>query len=489
MRGGDHMTRTAQREIRLLTMLGDLIAIAAAFHASIWLRLALNPLFYARLERNQMAQLVPPLGLVLILWVIASAWLGLYRPRRGPLARSATVQVAEAMLLAVLLTIVVIFFVRDFGRDFSRSFVLLLSVLGVVAMLLDRALLWGFLRLARRRGYGRERVLIVGRGRGAKSLISRLEREAPDRVNICGVITPTACEAVGVLGNPVPVVGTLANLPALINRHRVDRVIAVEKEVPHDQLQACVSVCTRMGVPLNRTAGMLKTGSARLGITEIGSTVLIEVQGLEFTRAQEVAKRAFDLALASALLLILFPPMLVLAAIIRLASPGPVLYVAPRVGRGGRHFSFYKFRSMVTDAESRREALASRNEKRGHMFKMRSDPRVTPVGRFIRRFSLDELPQLFNVIRGEMSLVGPRPLPAKDLELDGLSREYRFWAKERTKVPPGITGLWQVRGRSALGFENMLRLDIEYVRNRSLLLDMRILLHTVPALLSRKGAC
>jgi exopolysaccharide biosynthesis polyprenyl glycosylphosphotransferase len=470
-------------------LLADLLALTLAFEGAKWLRPALNPFFTTQIDRAGIDDLVPPMGLVLLLWVPASVWLRLYRPRRGPALWSAARQAAEAMALVVVLTIVITFFVRDLGTQFSRGFVIFLAALGVSCMVGARALLWLLLRRARRLGLGRERVLLVGRGRGVKSLIVRLERSARGVIDLCGVVTPAAGEGVGVLGNPVPVVGTVADLPALVNLHRIHRVIVVEKEVPADLLQVCIATCTRMGIPLSRTAGLRDRSTARVAISEIGGVPLLEVRGLEFSRGQEVAKRVFDLAVAGLLLLALGPPMLLLAALIRLTSPGPALYVAPRVGRGGRHFPFLKFRSMVHDADARRAALAPLNEKSGHLFKVRDDPRVTPIGRFMRRYSLDELPQLLNVLRGDMSLVGPRPLPARDLDPDGLSRDHRAWAVQRTRVPPGITGLWQIRGRSDLSFDDMLRLDLEYVRGWSVGLDVRILARTPAAVARRRGAC
>jgi len=244
-----------------------------------------------------------------------------------------------------------------------------------------------------------------------------------------------------------------------------------------------------MGVPFNHTAGRLERTVMRVGVTELGNVLLIEVRGIEFTRVQQAVKRAFDLLVATALLVLLAPLLAVLALAVWLTSSGPVLYVAPRVGKGGRYFPFFKFRTMVRGADAQRDGVAARNEQKGHLFKIRRDPRVTAVGRFMRRFSLDELPQLLNVLRGQMSLVGPRPLPARDLDPDGLSREYRVWAVQRTKVPPGITGLWQIRGRSNLGFEEMLQLDIAYVRHWSIWLDMKILAKTIPAVLRGRGAC
>jgi exopolysaccharide biosynthesis polyprenyl glycosylphosphotransferase len=477
------------RRLAGLTLLCDLVALIIAFEGSGWLRVLLNPLFEAQMDEAQLLVLTPPLGLVLLLWIPASLWLRLYQARRGPRIFAAVLPVAEAMLLVMVLTIVVTFFVRDFGTNFSRSFLIFLATVGIAALLAGRALVGLGTWIAGRGGQGRERVLIVGQGRGAKALIARLEKTAARAVALVGVVTPAGRKADGVLGNPVPIVGTLPDLAALINRLRIDRVVAVEKEVPPDEFYGCVSVCTRMGVPVGHTAGALQAPFAQVGVAQIGDVSLMEVRGLEFTRAQEFAKRAFDLTVSAVTLVVLAPLLAAIALAIKLGSAGPVLYVAPRVGRGGRHFPFFKFRTMVADAEARRAALAPRNEQHGHLFKIGADPRVTAFGRLLRRYSLDELPQLLNVLRGEMSLVGPRPLPAGDLEPDGLSHEYRFWAKERSRVLPGITGLWQVRGRADLSFEEMLRLDVAYVRRWSLFLDLRVLFMTVPAVLRRRGAC
>ena len=232
---------------------------------------------------------------------------------------------------------------------------------------------------------------------------------------------------------------------------------------------------------------MLTKPRSPLGATDIG-------RGLLRTRASEVEgipdllKRTTDLALAGALVLFLLPVFALLAIAIKLDSPGPVLFVSTRVGLGGRHFRFYKFRTMVPDAEARRTELLSRNEQSGHLFKIHTDPRVTTTGRLMRRFSLDELPQLVNVIRGDMSLVGPRPLPAADLDMDGRSTRHRRWSTERATVRPGVTGLWQVRGRSALPFEEMMRLDTLYIETRSYRLDLQILLETIPAVVTGRGA-
>jgi lipopolysaccharide/colanic/teichoic acid biosynthesis glycosyltransferase len=194
------------------------------------------------------------------------------------------------------------------------------------------------------------------------------------------------------------------------------------------------------------------------------------------------SKRTLDFAGALGLLLVFALPMLAIALAVRLTSPGPVFFRQLRVGRSGRFFTSYKFRSMYLDAEDRQKEVAHLNEATGPIFKIRDDPRMTPVGRFLRRTSLDEIAQLFNVLRGDMSLVGPRP---------GLMSEvlnYEGWELERLTVKPGLTGLWQVSGRSELSFQEMMRLDLEYVHRRSFWFDVWLLIRTVPAVLSGRGA-
>jgi exopolysaccharide biosynthesis polyprenyl glycosylphosphotransferase len=200
-------------------------------------------------------------------------------------------------------------------------------------------------------------------------------------------------------------------------------------------------------------------------------------EGIDFA-----LKRTFDLTLSIIGLILLSPVLLIIAAAVKLSSSGPVIYRSARPGMAGRPFYCFKFRTMRAHAEQVQADLESLNEKSGAIFKIRDDPRLTGVGRFLRRFSLDELPQLVNVVRGEMSLVGPRPLPMRDFD------RLEEWHKKRYLVLPGITGLWQVSGRSELDFDDLVRLDFLYLERWSIFLDLRILLRTIPAVLSRRGA-
>jgi lipopolysaccharide/colanic/teichoic acid biosynthesis glycosyltransferase len=230
----------------------------------------------------------------------------------------------------------------------------------------------------------------------------------------------------------------------------------------------------------------LATGPARMNLSTFYGFPILEIIPLNVSKTQELVKRVIDVLLAGVALAIAAPLMLIIALAIKLDSEGPVFYRAPRVGKGGRYFTCFKFRSMYTVSD--RVHVTTANEKEGHIFKIKNDPRVTPVGSWLRRNSLDELPQIFNVLRNEMSIVGPRPLPAVDLDPDGMSGAFAEWAEGRARVQPGITGLWQIRGRSELPFEEMVRLDLEYTRNWSLLLDIKIIVYTPAIVLRGTGA-
>jgi exopolysaccharide biosynthesis polyprenyl glycosylphosphotransferase len=214
-----------------------------------------------------------------------------------------------------------------------------------------------------------------------------------------------------------------------------------------------------------------------------GQTVpLFELKPPVFEGMDFVLKRGFDIVMAALLVLFLSPVLLAAALAVRLGSRGPVVYRSMRPGIGGVPFACFKFRTMYEDADAHQGTLESANEKAGAIFKMRNDPRVTPIGRFLRRWSIDELPQLFNVLRGEMSLVGPRPLPERDYE------RLEDWHRKRYLVLPGMTGLWQVSGRSELDFDELVRLDFLYLERWSVFLDLSIMLKTIPAVFRAKGA-
>jgi exopolysaccharide biosynthesis polyprenyl glycosylphosphotransferase len=399
--------------------------------------------------------------------------LRLHRSAGAIRLRNAVINAAEGAVLASGIIIIVTSFSRELGAGISRSFFLIFAPLAFVSLSIARYLWVLAASSAERRWPSPARAALLGTMEQAGRLFSTM-RAGSAAIVVKGLILPEGHSTNG-LSLPVPILGTTAQLGELINRERLNRIILLSGSIAHGELAACHRVFKRMSVILNCTVD-LAHGPGRVNIVDQCGLPLVELRPITSTKSQELVKRGLDIVISILALILLGPAMLAIAVLAKLSSAGPVLYKAPRVGRGGRYFMFLKFRSMYT--ATHRSDLANANEKQGHIFKMRRDPRVTPIGRFIRRYSLDELPQLINVLRGEMSLVGPRPLPAGDLGPDGMSRQFAEWSEGRSAVYPGITGLWQVNGRSELSFEEMVSLDLEYIRDWSLLLDLKILLAT-----------
>jgi exopolysaccharide biosynthesis polyprenyl glycosylphosphotransferase len=271
----------------------------------------------------------------------------------------------------------------------------------------------------------------------------------------------------------------VSQLEALVQAYAVDELVIALPAHRREQVAKLLARGFRRHVRVKLLPDFGDLPSARFELHELAGRRYI---GFVPVAGVSWAKRALDLALVGLGLVLLSPVLGIITLAIKLDSTGPVFYKQTRVGKEGRPFQMLKFRSMVVDAERRLEALRQHNEASGPLFKMRRDPRVTRVGRILRRWSLDELPQLINVIRGEMSLVGPRPPIPSEVE------KYEDWQRSRLHAVPGLTGLWQVSGRSDVPFHDMVRLDLHYIRNWSISLDIEILLRTIPAVITNRGA-
>jgi exopolysaccharide biosynthesis polyprenyl glycosylphosphotransferase len=461
----------------------DLLAVTVAWSCTIQIRVLLNPLATQRVTSNAVSIWAPSLILVLVLW-ISMAWrLGLYRGESIIRLWSSVFNTAEGTLLASCSIVLVTFFSRHFGGGVSRSFFMIFAPLSFVALGIARCISVLAAKLAERHWPAPIRAALLGDRLHADRLVD-LMRSANVSNAIKGLILPEGHTMDGP-PFPMPILGTTAQLAAVINREHLNRIILLNGSISRAELDECSKVFQRMGVIVNCTVDFAPE-PGRLNVSNHYGLPLVELRPLSFTKSHHFIKRGFDILAAAIVLMLLGPVMLVIAAAVKWTSEGPILYKAPRVGRGGRHFMFLKFRSMYTAMD--RAHVAHANEKEGHIFKIKDDPRVTRIGRFIRRYSLDELPQLINVLRGEMSLVGPRPLPAGDLGPDGMSAEFADWSEGRSLVYPGITGLWQVNGRSELPFEEMVRFDLQYIREWSLLLDIKIILATPGLVVKGVGA-
>ena len=324
------------------------------------------------------------------------------------------------------------------------------------------------------------KVLIVGSGPRALRLYEHL-KSGGDGCEVVGFVDTEVHPALTAHGW-LPM-GGLDSLEGILMRQVVDEVlIALPIRTHYAEIQRAMETCERAGVQATFLVDVFRSTIARPRIRATGPVTLLTM----LTVADDyrlMVKRGFDLVAGSLMLLAAAPILLGAAVAVRLTSPGPVIFVQERYGLNKRRFRMFKFRSMVVGAEQRLAEMEARNEKAGPIFKIRNDPRLTPVGRFLRRTSIDELPQLFNVLKGDMSLVGPRPMSLRDV---GLFSE--AWLMRRFSVRPGITGLWQVSGRSNLSFEDWITLDLKYIDEWSLMLDLGILLRTVPAVLRGSGA-
>ena len=330
--------------------------------------------------------------------------------------------------------------------------------------------------LLRAAGY-RRRAVLVGSGSHIEEVHHALVDEVHAPVDMLGFISLTPRP-----DNGLRTLGRIEDLPQVLEHHRVQEVIIADPDFPEERAVELVDQCHRRGVTVRVAPSTMEILLHRAEFVPGASVPLFELRPPVFDGFDYFVKRSFDFLGALLLLLVLSPLLLVMAAAVAITSRGGVFYRSIRPGIGGEPFACIKFRTMRSDADQMQADLESLNEASGALFKIRRDPRLTRVGRLLRRFSLDELPQLFNVVRGQMSLVGPRPLPQRDFD------QLEDWHKKRYLVLPGLTGLWQVSGRSELDFDDLVRLDFLYLERWSVGLDLAILLKTIPAGVLRRGA-
>ncbi len=330
--------------------------------------------------------------------------------------------------------------------------------------------------LLRFAGYQR-RTVFVGSGSHIADVAHALANVPHAPIEVVGFLSSSRLAA-----NGLRPLGSLEDLEDVLVGERVDEVIIADPEFPQDDAVELVDVCHQRGVRVRLAPSTMEILIHRAEFVPGSGVPLFELGSPTFEGIDFALKRAFDLIGATLLLIVLSPLLALIMLAVRVTSRGPIVFRSTRRGIGQRPFACLKFRTMHTDAEQRQADLDELNEASGALFKIRDDPRLTRVGRILRRYSLDELPQLVNVLRGEMSLVGPRPLPERDYEM------LEEWHRKRYLVLPGITGLWQVSGRSELDFDDLVHLDFIYLERWSLALDLTIILKTIPAVISRRGA-
>nr|WP_242606514.1 sugar transferase [Protofrankia symbiont of Coriaria ruscifolia] len=374
--------------------------------------------------------------------------------------------------------------------EIARSYLLIAFPMATLLAVVGRCGGRGILHRMRRNGRCLHRVLVIGAGEAAATLVRLAQRDPRSGWSVVGVCldrlpgrhSHDRLERSGFDLLGVPIVGTLESLHTAI-RATMATTVAICPQMDGETLRRVMWALEGSDVDVLVSSALTDVTGPRISIRPVAGLPLLHIEEPELTGARRVLKACVDRVLALGALLILAPFLLAIGIAVRVTSHGPAIFKQIRVGRGGETFRMYKFRSMYTDAEARLEGLRTANERsEGLLFKIRDDPRVTPVGRFLRKWSLDELPQLFNVLNGNMSLVGPRPpLPSE-------VARYEDDAHRRLMVKPGLTGLWQISGRSDLEWDESVRLDLRYVENWSLAMDFVILWRTLFAVVRREGA-
>jgi exopolysaccharide biosynthesis polyprenyl glycosylphosphotransferase len=375
-------------------------------------------------------------------------------------------------------SVVALIFALVNGEQYSSYYIFYGTLCFAIAYV--STIRWGYEKvtgvLLRAAGY-RRRAVLVGSGKHIEDVHHALVDEVHAPVDMIGFISLEPRP-----DNGLRSLGRIEDLPAVLERHRVQEVIIADPDFPEERAVELVDQCHRRGVTVRIAPSTMEILVHRAEFVPGASVPLFELRPPVFDGFDYFVKRSFDFVGALLLLVLLSPLLLAVSVAVFLTSRGGVLYRSIRPGIGGEPFACFKFRTMRSDADQLQADLESLNEASGALFKIRRDPRMTRVGRLLRRFSLDELPQLFNVVLGQMSLVGPRPLPQRDFD------QLEEWHKKRYLVLPGLTGLWQVSGRSELDFDDLVRLDFLYLERWSVGLDLTILLKTIPAVVARRGA-
>ncbi len=478
------MTKQPSRFQGLLVLALDLALVAAAFFLAYWLRSGLFPQALPDLFPQPLYPLadhLPLLPLALLAWALPLLVTRRYRsPRTAELATEATAILKAAVAATALLLVAVFVLQLDMvllGDRLSRTWLLLFSALAFLLLLAEKVALRLLSRDLHRHGLSQRMALVAGPPEAVAELAEAIADHPHWGLQIAGLVhtdgSPTE-------DGPANLLGGLDDILQIVSEQVVDDVLFAA--TPHDlpALAEIVNGLQEQGIRTRIALDLKPPAHTRIDFDTLDGRPVITLSPAPSNRFLLLFKRLYDVGLGAVLLVVSLPVLAVLALLIKATSSGSVLYQQTRCGLNGRRFTMYKLRTMVADADQKKTDLVHLNTMGGPAFKVPGDPRITPLGHYLRQFSLDELPQFWNVLRGDMSLVGPRPLEEKE--------PYTRRQRRRLSVRPGITCLWQISGRSDLDFDRWMELDLEYIDSWSPRLDFLILLKTIPAVLARRGA-
>ena len=479
------MDPNRRKMLRNVVMLCDLAVMLLAFGLAtltvshIFSKVSLGEFLAMRVKIQNVVIFA---GFVLV-WQWLFSFFGMYASRRLSRYWDETIDIIKASSAgtAVIYAASLLFHVNMVNYIFVAVFWTAVTLTTIAGRLSVRFVL----KQIRVHGNNLRHMLIVGTNDGAVEFARKIEQTPALGYRIIGFVDEewTGLEKFRQVGYPMAC--SFEGLPNFLRSNVIDEVVvSLPMRSQHFHASEIASVCERHGITLRFASNIFDLKFARSRAEEFeGNSHITHYTGTMTDGWPVVIKRVLDFTISFILIVLLFPVLVLTALLIKLTSPGPVLFLQKRLGLNKRRFSIYKFRTMVADAESKMKEIEHLNEVSGPVFKIKNDPRVTPFGKFLRKTSLDELPQLFNVLNGDMSLVGPRPMAVRDYE--GFSED---WQRRRFSVRPGITCLWQVLGRSSIPFEKWMELDLQYIDKWSLWLDFEILIKTIPAVLRGSGA-
>lgn len=458
----------------------DIVLINIAFVLAYWVRYdlqlfrAVDPAFAVTYDVY-----LPFVALFTLLLILVYRQQGVYRLRRHISWFDEFYAIVNGTATGSIILIVFIFLYQP--AFYSRIIFIYAGLISITLLGLSRLLKVVVLRQMRRRGLGIERVLIVGAGEVARAVMRAVVANPEYGFYIIGFLDDHPVKGETDIGR-FKALGGLENFIEVVREHNIDEVIITLPWQYHRKIVSLMAICERESIRTRIVPDLFQITINRMHVEEIVGIPMIGIKEISISGLNQFVKRTVDLVISALALVVAAPLMALIAFMIKLESPGSVLFKQERVGRNGRLFTVYKFRSMIQGAEEQKVSLLHLNEAEGPLFKIRDDPRITRVGKLLRKFSFDELPQLYNIFKGEMSLIGPRPPLPKEVE------QYQEWHKRRLEVAPGLTGLSQISGRSDLTFDETALLDIYYIENWSLALDTKIILQTIPRVIFGNGA-
>lgn len=472
------MLKQRQEQIQFLVRFTDICVCIFAFLGAFWLRT--NHPYFTPGGIGSLESVAWILAASLGIHLVAYPALGFYESIRLKTPTALATMTVKAFIIEFFILGALVFLLQE--KTFSRSFFGLFLSINYSLVLIEKITARTLLSTIRRRGFNYRQVLIVGAGENARRVISALRKNQHWGYVPFGILNGTSGDTISEFSG-VPIIGSVSNLERIIGNQAVDEVFFAQDRMDVIQIEKEVELCEKLGIPARFSLSLFHLPRSKAFFSTLDDIPVLTFHTTIKTPIQAFIKRVMDIGIALIGLLFTAPLFPWIAFRIRKESPGPVIFKQVRIGENGRRFKCYKFRTMILNADDKKKELYAENQMSGPIFKLDHDPRITSFGSFLRRTSLDELPQFFNILRGDMSVVGTRP-PTPD-EVERYENHYR----RRLSIRPGLTGLWQVSGRNQIkNFEDILKLDLRYIDEWSLGLDVRIILKTIWITFSRKGA-